>query len=217
MEIYKWRNWNPQMKKLKTQKWRIGNSLWPLFAILWKNFASKSQMCRTTLIRSALKTICLVAFFDDSNVESPIGTDLATFEVAGPNNSEFSNEFLSINFKMVATSLLQNLLVQLQVIRFWSQNHNYNWTRQDEKILTTFDSALCDTSASLWNSFCKNESKMCPWKVMCRWSTNSALPQVSRPPKYILLWFVPHLKLLKKECISNLWSAVQEVWGSNFC
>ena len=51
----------------------------------------RSQVCRTTLIRSALESSDLGTFNGGSNVKiRPLGSNLVTFEVAGaPSNSEF--------------------------------------------------------------------------------------------------------------------------------
>ena len=74
---------------------------------------TRSWVCRTALIRSALESPDLGAFNDGSNVEiRPLGTDLITFEVA------FWRDFYQLTSNFVPIWTFENSLDQLKLLDF---------------------------------------------------------------------------------------------------
>ena len=152
----------------------VQSVLRPLFATLWTHFAPKirfllnlyrmfpirSQVCRTSLIQSALESPDLGASNGGQNVEiRPLGTNLVTVEIAGaPNNSEFSGEIFVISYFVVLP--FPNSLNQLQVVEVRSLPHR--WMHQGQYFPAHFDLAPYDTPASVQNTFSRTGSKLCP-------------------------------------------------------
>ena len=161
----------------------------------WTRFSKKvsisSPMCRTALIRSALESLDLGASNGVQNVQiRHFWTDMGGFKWPWCSRRlDLNSNGWGMGFWCFMATW--KLPCQSRSVGFARFAHR--WTRQALNFPAHFESALCDTSPSLWKLFLKNWSRSIFWskfeglryeilELHCHFKTAYVVPKVSDLP-----------------------------------